>query len=112
MPATKVWYKIFYDLGIGSLITLSFYLLVICLPEYQQRQRLKRSLGEQYRTFRYDYIATMLSVVEGGYSTDLAENLWNKMNSKDISARTSAQTKPDGMHFRINLIKYRWRNYS
>lgn len=36
----KAWYKVFYDLGIGALVSLVFYLLVVRLPDYQRRQRL------------------------------------------------------------------------
>ena len=41
MPNAKAWNKIFYDLAVGALVTLVFYLLVVRLPDYQRRQRLK-----------------------------------------------------------------------
>ena len=33
----KAWYKVIYDLGIGALVSLAFYVLVVRLPEYQRR---------------------------------------------------------------------------
>jgi hypothetical protein len=54
MPNAKAWYKIIYDLAVGSLITVFFYLLVVRLPDYQRRQRLKRSLERHYKAFRED----------------------------------------------------------
>jgi hypothetical protein len=47
----KAWYKVIYDLGIGALVSLAFYLLVVRLPDYQRRQRLKRSLSAHYKAF-------------------------------------------------------------
>jgi hypothetical protein len=29
----KAWYKVFYDLGIGALVSLAFYYLVVRLPD-------------------------------------------------------------------------------
>jgi len=48
----KAGYKVLYDLGISALVSLVFYLLVVRLPDYQRRQRLKRSLSAHYKAFR------------------------------------------------------------
>ena len=71
----KAWYKVFYDLGIGALVSLAFYLLVVRLPDYQRRQRLKRSLSAHYKAFRKGCIQTMLGVVHGKIDTRTAEAL-------------------------------------
>jgi hypothetical protein len=34
MPHAKAWAKMIYDLAVGALITLLFYLLVVRLPDY------------------------------------------------------------------------------
>jgi hypothetical protein len=60
----KAWYKVLYDLGIGALVSLAFYYLVVRLPEYQRRQRLKRSLELHYRAFRLNCIEVMLIVAD------------------------------------------------
>jgi hypothetical protein len=60
----KAWYKVLYDLSIGALVSLAFYLLVVRLPEYQRRQRLKRSLELRYRAFRLRCIEIMLAVAD------------------------------------------------
>jgi hypothetical protein len=66
-PHAKASYKIFYDLGIGALVSLAFYILVVRLPDYQRRQRLKRSLEAHYNAFRTDCIEIMLLVADGSY---------------------------------------------
>src|SRR5262249_50312488 len=69
----KAGYKVLYDLGIGALVSLAFYFLVVRLPDYQRRQRLKRSLSAHYKAFRKGCIQTMLGVVHGKIDTRTAE---------------------------------------
>jgi hypothetical protein len=40
--AAKPWIEISYDLAVGALITMFFYLLVVRLPDYQRRRRLSK----------------------------------------------------------------------
>ena len=75
VPPAKALYKILYDLSVGAIITLAFYALVVRLPDYQRRQRLKDSLERQYKTFREDCIQIMLIVADGSYSAELPEML-------------------------------------
>jgi len=44
---------------------LAFYFLVVRLPDYERRQRLKRSLELHYRAFRISCIEIMLAVADG-----------------------------------------------
>ena len=48
IPNAKAWRRIVYDLAIGSLTSLIFYALVVRLPDYQRRQRFKKSLTRHY----------------------------------------------------------------
>jgi hypothetical protein len=83
VPNAKAWNKIIYDLAVGALVTLVFYLLVVWLPDYQRRQRLKRSLERHYRGFRKDGIEIMLGVADGGYSADVPETLIEQDKFRD-----------------------------
>ena len=69
------WYKTIYDFAVGSLISLIFYLLVVRLPEYERRRRLKRSLERHYRDFREECIEIILMAADGTYSAELPETL-------------------------------------
>ena len=75
IPNAKAWNKIVYDLAVGALVTLFVYLLVVRLPDYLRRRRLKRNLKWHYRAFREDCIQIMLLVADGAYSGDLREAL-------------------------------------
>ena len=62
IPNAKAWNKILYDLAAGTLVSLLLYVLVVRIPDYQRRQRIKRNLTKQYENFREDCIAIMLMV--------------------------------------------------
>ena len=71
----KAWNKIIYDLAVGALISLIFYGLVVRLPDYRKRQRIKKSLANHYRNFREDCIVVMLMVADGTFEWGFHETL-------------------------------------
>jgi hypothetical protein len=75
LPHAKYWLKIIYDLAVASAVSLIFYGLVVRLPDYQRRQRLKRSFAGRYRMFKEECIGIMLSVADGSYDSALPETL-------------------------------------
>ncbi len=83
MPNAKAWNKMFYDLGVGPLITLLFYMLVVRLSDYQRRQYLKRSLERHDKAFREDCIEIMLLVADGSYSAEVPETLIEQDKFRD-----------------------------
>jgi len=83
LPDAKAWNKIFYDLAVGALVSVFFYLLVVRLPDYQRRQRLKRGLERHYRAFRKDCIEIMLLVADGTYLVGDPETLLEQDKFKD-----------------------------
>jgi len=87
-PDAKPWNKIIYDLAVGALISVLFYWLVVWLPDYQRRQRLKRGLKRHYRSFRQDCIEIMLLVADGSYSGGFPESLLQQDKFKDYFKQT------------------------
>ena len=77
-------FKTLYDLAVGALTSLLFYLLVVRLPDYQRRQRLKGGLERHYRDFRKDCIEIMLLVADRGYSGGVSETLIEQDKFKGI----------------------------
>src|SRR3981189_1105778 len=53
------WLKLSYDLGVGSLVSLFFYWLVVRIPEREKRKRIKRSFAKHYQEFKEDCIQVM-----------------------------------------------------
>ena len=109
MPNAKAWNKIFYDLAVGALVTLLFYLLVVRLPDYQRRQRLKRSLERHYKAFREDCIESMLLVADGSCSADVPETLIEQDKFRDYFKEKVAPDRERWDEFLNKLDDYSLR---
>lgn len=79
----KAWNKILYDLAAGTLVSLLLYVLVVRIPDYQKRQRIKRSLTKQYENFREDCIAIMLMVSDGTFAWGFHRELIDQAKFKE-----------------------------
>src|SRR5215469_2025460 len=66
---------LFYELAIGYLVSLIFWVLVVLLPDIQRRRMLRKSLEERYRYFRRGIVDALLSASEGTYELDKRDKL-------------------------------------
>jgi len=96
-------HKIIYDLAIASIISLTFYGLVVRLPEYQKRQRIKRSFLGRYKRFKEDCIGVMLGVADGSFDPDLAEILVDQEKFRAYFKEKVSGTEERWPVFLINL---------
>jgi hypothetical protein len=53
--------SIIFDLSIGFIVSVFFYLLVVWLPDKQRKNLIKRNFEEQYKSFRRDTISVLLT---------------------------------------------------
>lgn len=53
--------EIVFNLSCGMLVSIWFYVLVVLLPEYFRRTRIKRNFLSEYRVFRKQLILHVLS---------------------------------------------------
>jgi hypothetical protein len=53
--------SIIFDLSIGFLVSVFFYLLVVWFPDRQRKNLIKRNFEEQYKSFRRDTISVLLT---------------------------------------------------
>src|SRR5690348_6302735 len=67
--------SVLYDLAIGYLVSLIFWILVVLLPDIQRRRMLRKSLEERYRYFRSGIVGVLLSASEGTYDLDNRDKL-------------------------------------
>jgi len=102
----KAFYKMFYDLGVGALVTLAFYFLVVRLPDYQRRQRLKRSLELHYRAFRLNCIELMLLVADGELGSVKPEALLDPEKFREYFKQRVMPDKERWHEFFNNLDKF------
>ncbi len=97
-------HKLIYDLGIGGLISLVFYGLLVRLPEFERRRRIKRRLRQQYRLFKKDCIATILGVVDGTYDPDLVDELLDQNKFRDYFKQKVSNSQ-EKWHVFLNEIR-------
>jgi hypothetical protein len=98
------WQKIIYDLGIGSLISLIFYGLVVRLPERQKRLRIKRSFAKHYCDFKEDCIATMLMAADGTFEWGFHKTLIDQVKFREYFKEqvSSSQDRWDALANNLN----------
>lgn len=69
---------ILFNLSIGFLVSLIFYLLVVWFPDRRRKNIIKKNLVEQYKSFKEDTISILLSVCQSSYKGELPKNLTNQ----------------------------------
>jgi hypothetical protein len=94
------WEKIAYDLGIGSIVSLFFYWLVVRLPENAKRRRLRTSFAEHFREFKQDAIASMLMVTDETFEWGFQRELVDQKKFRDYFQEkvTPSQDRWDAFH--------------
>jgi hypothetical protein len=78
----EVWFEklptgnaILFDISIGFLVSVLFYLLVVWFPDRRKKNLIKNNLAEHYRSFKEDTIGILLAACQGSYQADLPEKL-------------------------------------
>ena len=74
---------IIFNLSIGFLVSVIFYLLVVWFPNRQRRNLIKRNFEEQYKMFKRDTIKIFLSILELGNDFDLPSKLSDVKEFRD-----------------------------
>lgn len=69
-PHAAFWNTLFYDAGMGILMSVVFYWLLVKLPEERKRRRLRRHLQASYRSFRREVTTQMLFAANKNRSVD------------------------------------------
>jgi len=74
--------SIIFNLSIGFLVSVIFYLLVVWFPSKQRKNLMKRNFEEQYLSFKYDMICIFLGASEKVYDSMLPSKLSNQSEFK------------------------------
>jgi hypothetical protein len=100
---SHAWEKIGYDLGIGSIVSVFFYWLVVRLPENAKRRRIRKSFEEHFREFKEDSIATMLMVTDDTFEWGFQRELVDQKKFRDYFKQEVApgQDRWDSLHNKI-----------
>lgn len=66
---------ILFDLSVGFLVSVFFYLMVVWFPDRRNKIIIKKNLAEQYQSFKEDTILILLAACQGNYQADLPKKL-------------------------------------
>jgi hypothetical protein len=100
------WHKFGYNITIGSLISLIFYGLVVRLPDYRKRQRIKNSFARHYRDFREGCIEIMLLAADGTFEAGVPETLIEQDKFKEYFSHPVSSSQDRWSAFLNNLDEY------
>lgn len=88
-----------FNLSVGFLVSVIFYLLVVWYPDKRNRNLIKRSLEERYRYFKEDTISIFLSALGSSYRGDVPHSLSDQNSFKEYfkAQATDSQTRWDAV---------------
>ncbi len=69
------WNEVWNTFAAGGAISILFFWILVKSPEYRKRQRVKRNLAAQYKSFKISCIENFLAVGDGGFNSKLPEKL-------------------------------------
>lgn len=99
----EAWNKIAYDLGVGGLTSLLFYWLLVRIPDWERRRRVRNSLSRRYRAFKRDLIATILGAADGTYEYDKLDELSDQKKFRAYFKESVGQHQERWDRFANNL---------
>ena len=76
--------SIFFNLSVGYLVTMFFWLLVVYLPERRRRLLLRDNLTRRYHDFREDTIQILLWAAIGTHDSTLPKELCNHRKFREF----------------------------
>lgn len=101
--------QVVFDLAIGVLSAIAMFYLLVRLPEYERKQRLKRHLRQAYLAFKRSSIQIFVGALEGSWSPDIVDQLMRQEAFKAYFKKpfVAGQTGWDGVANRMDdfLVK-------
>lgn len=76
--------QVVFDITVGIIVSLFVYVLVVRIPEYQKRRRLKANLRRQYAALKEETIIQLLWACNSPASSDSIKRLQNRQVFKDF----------------------------
>ena len=89
----KTVYKGLYDFGMGGLVSLFFYLLLVRFPDNAKRRRIRRGLAREYKRFKEDCLFTILGVVDTIFDLDTVDQLLSQEAFKAYFEKNAKPTQ-------------------
>lgn len=91
--------QILFDLSVGTLSAIGMFYLLVRLPEYERKNRIKRHLQSSYESFKRSVIQIFVGAIRGSYSKDIVDRLMDQQQFRKFFKEpfVPGQNKWDGV---------------
>jgi hypothetical protein len=76
--------QVAFDLSVGVLSAIGMFYLLVRLPEYERKSRIKRHLKFSYQSFKRSVIQIFVGAIQGSYDTETVDRLMNQREFRDF----------------------------
>ncbi|WP_110656802.1 hypothetical protein [Salinicola halimionae] len=76
--------QIVFDLSVGVLSAIGMFYLLVRLPEYERKIRIKRQLNFSYQSFKGSVIQIFVGAIQSSYNTETVNRLMNQREFRDF----------------------------
>jgi hypothetical protein len=100
------WNSLIYEFGLGSVVSVIFYWLLVKLPDHAKKRRLRNHLTKGYHAFRREAVLTLLFASgEPSVDYDLVDELTPQSAFRNYFKQNSVKVNGDKWHDVQNNIK-------
>jgi hypothetical protein len=76
--------QIAFDLSVGVLSAIGMFYLLVRLPEYERKSRIKRHLQFSYQSFKRSVIQIFVGAIQGSYNMETVDRLMEQRQFRDF----------------------------
>lgn len=97
--------EIIFNLSAGAISAVVMFYLLVRVPAYEQKVRIRAHLLETYLDYKQEVIYIFLGILNDTIETELAEKLMNAPDFKDYFKAPSGVSGQDRTHYIMNNIE-------
>lgn len=96
--------QVAFDLSVGVLSAIGMFYLLVRLPEYERKNRIKRHLQFSYQSFKRSVIQIFVGTIQGFYDSETVDRLMDQRAFRDFFKEpyVPGQDKWDGVANKMN----------
>lgn len=76
--------QISFDLSVGAISAIGMFYLLVRLPEYERKNRIKRHLQSSYESFKRSVIQIFVGAIQGSYSSEIVDQLMDQKQFREF----------------------------
>ncbi|QNH11796.1 hypothetical protein [Xanthomonas sp. SI] len=97
--------EVLFNLSAGVVSAVVMFYLLVRVPAYEQKVRIRGHLLDTYRQYKREVIYIFLGILHGSIDSDLADELMSAPAFKDYFKASSGVPRQDRTHYIMNNIE-------